>query len=102
MVDSQGLDVRQRRGVAGRHAEDLAKGPGHLQQLGLPRSEYVTALVAFNAGVEVGQLSVIAAAWLLVVSWAERKSWYRRRLLVPASLAIAAAGIFWTVQRLQA
>ncbi|MEA2465752.1 MAG: hypothetical protein QOJ98_3499, partial [Acidobacteriota bacterium] len=73
---------------------------GVLQELGIPRSELASALIAFNVGVELGQLGVIATAWLLVVSWAQAKPWYRRRLLVPASLAIAAMGVFWTVERL--
>jgi hydrogenase/urease accessory protein HupE len=73
---------------------------GVLRELGIPRPELATALVAFNVGVELGQLAVIATAWLLVVSWAQARPWYRRRLLVPASLAIAAMGLVWTVERL--
>ncbi len=73
---------------------------GVLRELGIPRAELATALIAFNVGVELGQLAVIAAAWVLVVSWAQTKPWYRRRLLVPASLAIAAMGLIWTFERL--
>ena len=39
---------------------------GALKELGLPRSEFLTALVTFNVGVEAGQLAVIGAAFLLV------------------------------------
>ena len=39
------------------------------------------------------------AAFLLVASWARQESWYRARVVVPASVAIAAVGLFWTVQR---
>jgi len=73
---------------------------GVLRELGLPHSQFGTALVSFNAGVELGQLAVIGTAWLLVASWARRQQWYRWRVIVPASLAIAATGLFWTVQRL--
>jgi hypothetical protein len=72
---------------------------GVLRGLGLPRGEFVTALLTFNLGVEGGQLSVIAAAMLLM-SPAMRKRWYRRAVVVPASLAIAAIGLYWTVTRL--
>jgi hydrogenase/urease accessory protein HupE len=72
---------------------------GVLRELGLPRSEALTALVSFNVGVEAGQLTVIAAAFLLVASWARTKPWYRYRFVIPSSAAIAAMGIFWTVQR---
>ena len=70
-----------------------------LTSIGLPRKEFVTALVTFNAGVELGQLSVIALAFL-VVGWWRGRSWYRQRIVVPASGLIATVGIFWTIQRL--
>ena len=72
---------------------------GVLTDLGIPRSEFVTALVAFNAGVELGQLSVIALAFLLLASWARKKPWYRARVVVPASILIGLTGLFWTIQR---
>jgi hydrogenase/urease accessory protein HupE len=72
---------------------------GVLQELGLPRSEFLTALITFNVGVEAGQLTVIGLAFVLVTWWARARPWYRGRLVVPASALIAATGIFWTVQR---
>ncbi|MDQ2870852.1 MAG: HupE/UreJ family protein [Acidobacteriota bacterium] len=75
---------------------------GVLSQLGLPRSEFLPALLSFNAGVELGQLTVILAAFLLIALPFRRKPWYRRRIVVPLSLAIAAVGLFWAVQRLAA
>ncbi len=66
--------------------------------LGLPRSELVTALVTFNAGVELGQLSVVGIAFVGVVGMIGQ-DWYRQRVVVPVSTAIAAVGMFWTVQR---
>src|SRR5207247_6004814 len=39
---------------------------GALKELGLPRSEFLTALLTFNVGVEAGQLAVIGAAFMLV------------------------------------
>jgi hypothetical protein len=71
---------------------------GVLTSLGLPRHDFATALVTFNAGVELGQLTVISAAFLLV-GWWRNKPWYRRRIVIPASVAIAGTGLFWTVQR---
>lgn len=72
---------------------------GVLKELGLPRSQFLPALVSFNLGVELGQLSVIASAYVLVGWWVTKRPSYRREFVVPASLAIAATGIFWTVQR---
>jgi len=73
---------------------------GVLTELGLPRSEFVTALITFNAGVEAGQLAVIGGAFVLVAYWTSHREWYRRRIVVPASAAIALVGVYWTVERL--
>jgi hypothetical protein len=71
---------------------------GVLTELGLPRSEFVTALVGFNIGVELGQLSVIALAFLLIGWWRQRL-WYRPRITIPISAIIAALGLYAAVQR---
>jgi hypothetical protein len=73
---------------------------GALKELGLPRSEFVTALVTFNVGVEAGQLAVIGAAFLLVGWHYAHRAWYRRRIVVPASAAIACTAVYWTIERL--
>ena len=73
---------------------------GALKELGLPRSEFLTALLTFNVGVEAGQLAVITAAFLLVGWHCGAHAWYRRRVVIPASLAIACTALYWTVQRL--
>ncbi len=73
---------------------------GALKELGLPRSEFLTALLTFNAGVEAGQLSVIGAAFLLVGWHYSNRAWYRNRVVVPASAMIACMAVYWTVQRL--
>jgi hypothetical protein len=71
---------------------------GVLAGLGLPRDRFLTALLAFNLGVEAGQLSVIAGCVLAVV-WYRHRPWYRRLVVMPASIAIAAIGVYWTVAR---
>ena len=71
---------------------------GVLTDLGLPRSEFITALLTFNVGVEVGQLAVIVAAFAAVFGIRTRP-WYRSRVVIPLSVAIAGVGLFWTVQR---
>lgn len=72
---------------------------GVLRELGLPRGEFLTGLVTFNLGVEGGQLTVIAIAMLLTWPLVNR-GWYRHRVVIPASLVIAAIGIYWTIARL--
>ena len=73
---------------------------GVLQEIGLGRSDYVVGLLGFNIGVEFGQLAVIALAWLATGYWFSGKSWYRQRVVWPASAAIALIGLFWTVERI--
>ncbi|MBI4751313.1 MAG: HupE/UreJ family protein [Acidobacteria bacterium] len=72
---------------------------GVLQELGLPRSEFVMALLTFNIGVEAGQLAVIGAAFLLVGWYCAHRDWYRRLIVVPASMLIACIAVYWTIQR---
>jgi len=70
-----------------------------LQDFGLSSDNFVAKLIGFNVGVELGQLSVIAAAYLLVGHWFGEKPWYRAAIAIPASLAIAAVGGWWTIER---
>jgi hydrogenase/urease accessory protein HupE len=72
---------------------------GVLSEMGLPRSEFLTALLSFNLGVEGGQLTVIAVAFLLVGLPFRKQIWYRQRVVIPASFLIAAVGLYWSVQR---
>ena len=72
---------------------------GILQEVGLPRADYVTGLIGFNVGVELGQLTVIALAFLATGIWFRTRPWYRARVVVPASAAIALTGLFWTAER---
>jgi len=71
-----------------------------LSAIGLPRNEFVTGLIAFNVGVELGQLTVIAIAGLLFGYWFRLRPWYRERIVLPLSAAIALTGLYWTVERL--
>ena len=72
---------------------------GVLSEIGLPRSEFLTALLTFNLGVELGQLSIITLAYLLVGLWWKNKPWYHQRIVRPLSILIAAVGFYWTVER---
>ncbi len=73
---------------------------GALKELPLPRSEFMTALLTFNVGVEAGQLAVIAAAFLLFGWLCSHQLWYRRRIVVPVSSMIACLAVYWAIERL--
>lgn len=73
---------------------------GVLGELGLPKESFFTSLLSFNVGVEVGQISVILLAYLLVGKWFSEKEWYRQRVVVPACILIACIAGYWTIERL--
>jgi hypothetical protein len=69
-----------------------------LSEYGLPKDNFVPSLLAFNIGVELGQLSILLMATALV--WfIRKKSWYRQRIQIPASIFIALVGLFWFIER---
>lgn len=69
-----------------------------LGDLSLPRASLATGLLGFNVGVEFGQLTVIAVAFVATV-WLRDPANYRRWVVIPGSVAIAATGAWWTVSR---
>jgi len=70
----------------------------YLTELGLPRVARATALFAFNLGVEIGQLGVVAVCLPILLA-VRRWPFYRRWLLASASAAIAGIAAVWLVQR---
>ena len=73
---------------------------GVLSQLGLPESDFATALVFFNIGVEAGQLFVIAVAFLCVFWLLKKQQLYRQWVVIPVSALISLIGLYWTYERL--
>jgi hydrogenase/urease accessory protein HupE len=71
-----------------------------LADFGMPENAFATALIAFNIGVELGQLVVVALAFLTLGLWFGNRPDYRRLVVIPGSLLIAAVGLYWTWQRL--
>ena len=70
-----------------------------LGEFGLPDQQFFAALIGFNVGVELGQITVILAAFLAVGVWFRNKWWYRSRIAVPVSVVIALIGGYWFVER---
>ena len=69
-----------------------------LADLGLPQSSLLQALVAFNLGVELGQL-VIVAAFLPIAYASRERRFYSRAILVGGSVAVAAIAMLWLLER---
>ena len=75
---------------------------GVLGEIGLTQNAIFTALISFNVGVELGQLSVILACFILIGWLFRRKSWYRRRLTNPLSMLLASIGLILFANRIWA
>ena len=86
-----------------------------LGEFGLPEDQFIPALIGFNVGVEVGQLTVIALAFILI--WLGMLAARRAKLTgaeemvteypvmfraisVTGSLIIALIGIYWVIERM--
>jgi HupE / UreJ protein len=70
-----------------------------LGELGLPQNSYLTSLLLFNLGVELGQISVIVAAYFLLAKWFGDKTYYRKAIVIPLSVLISLVAAYWVVER---
>jgi hypothetical protein len=62
-------------------------------------SSLVVGLLGINLGVEFGQLAVIALA-LILTGYIRDAEKYRKFVVVPGSLVIAAMGVWWLIERI--
>jgi HupE / UreJ protein len=69
-----------------------------LAEMGLPKGARLVSLVAFNLGVEAGQLAVVLAVMPLAYLL-RSTAFYRRGVMPWGSSAIAALAMVWFVQR---
>lgn len=71
-----------------------------LADFGMPEQTFITTLISFNIGVELGQLSIIFLAYFSITYWCKDKSWYRSTIVIPSSLLISIIGLYWAIERL--
>jgi hydrogenase/urease accessory protein HupE len=69
-----------------------------LRELDLASGDTVTTLLAFNLGVETGQLAVVALLYGPLVWWA-RQAWYRRSARAGSAVILLVAS-WWMIERL--
>lgn len=70
-----------------------------LNEIGLPRNKFLISILSFNVGVELGQISIILAVFLLVVRPFGNRVNYRKQVVYPLSIIIGLIAFYWTVQR---
>lgn len=68
-----------------------------LGELGLPAAGRLLSLLAFNLGVEAGQLAIVLV--LLPAAWAMRRFAAYRGVMAGGSVAVAMAGAAWFAER---
>ncbi len=69
-----------------------------LAELGLPRDALILSLLGFNAGVEVGQMAIVAA-FLPVAFWLRNSYFYRQGVFVWGSLVTMLVAALWLAER---
>jgi HupE / UreJ protein len=72
---------------------------GVLMEAELPAARLGHALFGFNAGVEMGQLAVVALLWPVLRLAATRRASIHATIVDVASGAVLALGVFWFVSR---
>lgn len=70
-----------------------------LNEIGLPSDKFFLSILSFNVGVELGQITVILTVFGLVIVPFRNIKNYKKRVVYPLSIAIAAIALYWTIQR---
>ncbi len=70
---------------------------GVLQEITFSKGALLSALLAFNLGIELGQLLIVVPLVALLLLWRER-SW-QPRLIRYGSIATGVAGLVWLLER---
>lgn len=68
-----------------------------LRQLELDRGDALVTLFAFNLGVELGQIAIVALFCGLLVWWTQYR-WYRQATMAASAAILVVAG-YWVVER---
>ena len=71
-----------------------------LNDVGIPPGNFAEAVLSFNIGVELGQVTIILLAFGLIIFPFGRKANYRKMVVYPLSIMIALIAAYWTVERL--
>jgi hypothetical protein len=69
-----------------------------LSEIGVPPAYMMHSLLAFNIGVELGQLAIVAAVFPLL--YLMRRGWFYQRVALPiAAGSLIVVSIYWFVER---
>ncbi|MEM8766409.1 MAG: HupE/UreJ family protein [Pseudomonadota bacterium] len=102
LVTDSGALVRQKLRYGVVFSFGLLHGLGFarvLGEVGLPDGQFLLSLLAFNVGVELGQLFVLLLAFLCF-GFFQNRSWYASCIATPGATVVAGVGLYWLIQRI--
>ncbi len=68
------------------------------QESVVAEEDFLPALFSFNLGIECAQIVVVGIAFAVVAAWWKMDT-YRSIIARPASMLLAASGLYWAVER---
>ena len=71
---------------------------GLLKEIAIPQNKFISSLFAFNIGIEIGQLLIIAIT-LPFIFFFRKSDWYPKAIKIIA-IAISAVAMIWFIQRI--
>lgn len=72
---------------------------GALGELGIPADEQLLTILAFNLGVELGQMAIVLAVLPILIA-VRNKFWYSRYSVTAISIVIALIASQWVIERI--
>lgn len=60
----------------------------------------ISSLLAFNVGVELGQLAIVLAIYFIVKLLFIKQPWYYQRIVFPFASITGCIAIYWTIERI--
>lgn len=70
-----------------------------MSELPVDRSQLLFPILFFNIGIEVAQVLILVACWLLTAFWREKGPFFGK-IRVVSCLVMAVVALFWTVERI--
>jgi hypothetical protein len=71
-----------------------------LNEVGIPPDSFAEAVLTFNIGVELGQITIIMLVFGLIILPFGKTNNYRKIVVYPLSIMIALVAAYWTIERL--
>ncbi|MBT5686553.1 MAG: HupE/UreJ family protein [Gammaproteobacteria bacterium] len=70
-----------------------------IRALSLPAESFLASLLAFNVGVEIGQITFLILLWMLLTPVSKR-AFYQRGVAMPLNGLAALVAVYWIVERI--